>query len=96
MPPLTLIARSLAATLVLAALPLPRVPYTLIAGTAGLCGRLSPFGADPNDGVVAVSETHLGGTSPELFPAFHTLLMDHPAVRVRILTIMSGERAPDP
>src|SRR5437764_1844810 len=37
-------------------LPVPAVPYTLIAGTAGPRGRLSPFGDDPNDGVVAASE----------------------------------------
>ena len=34
-----------------------QVPYTIIAGTGGPRGRWSPFGSEPNDGIVAVSET---------------------------------------
>jgi hypothetical protein len=40
-----------------ASLPPPAVPYTIVAGTAGPRGRWSPFGDEPNDGIVAVSET---------------------------------------
>lgn len=42
-----------------AALPLPRCPYSIISGTRGPVGRLSPFLFEPNDGIVAVSETRV-------------------------------------
>ncbi|MBX9581166.1 MAG: alpha/beta fold hydrolase, partial [Gemmataceae bacterium] len=48
--------RFLACPTTIPALPPPAVPYTLIAGTAGPRGRWSPFGAEPNDGIVAVGE----------------------------------------
>lgn len=82
----------------LANLPPLAVPFALIAGTAGPCGRFSPFGTDANDGVVAVAETRLNGTEPELFPAVHTLMMDAVAIRARILAIMekSEERTAHP
>ena len=73
-----------------AKLPELRVPFTLIAGTAGPCGRWSPFEAEPNDGVVAVAETRVAGAEPELVPAVHTLIMDSVTVRTRILAIMEG------
>jgi hypothetical protein len=74
-------------------LPPLAVPHTVIAGTAGPCGRLSPFGADANDGVVAVSETKLDdGHEPVLVPAWHTWMMAHPAVKARVGAIMSVKR----
>jgi pimeloyl-ACP methyl ester carboxylesterase len=75
-----------------AALPEPRVPFTVIAGTAGPRGRWSPFGNEPNDGLVAVSEARVGSAEPVLFPVLHTVMMDAEAVRGRIWAIMSGER----
>lgn len=64
------------------AVPAPAVPYTLVAGTAGPRGRFSPFGPDPNDGVVAVDEVRIrAADEPLLFPVWHTLMMDDPAVR---------------
>ena len=99
-PPFRLYARDCGRLLrsadALANLPPLRVPVTLIAGTAGPRGRFSPFGDDPNDGVVSVSETSLPDREPELFPALHTLLMDSPAVRARILAIMSGSEVRTP
>ena len=63
----------------LSALP---VPGTIVAGVRGIGGRWSPFGDEPNDGIVARSETlpHEGVPVVEV-PATHTFLMDHPAVR---------------
>ncbi|MDY3560451.1 alpha/beta hydrolase [Gemmata sp. JC673] len=58
-------------------LPPITVPFTPIAGTAGPCGRYSPFQNDPNDGVVSVSEAELPGHTLTLFPAVHTWIMDH-------------------
>jgi pimeloyl-ACP methyl ester carboxylesterase len=65
-----------------------RVPCTMIAGTAGPCGRFSPFGTDANDGVVSVCETRAG----VLLPVLHTFMMDAAAVRERILAIMTTDR----
>ncbi len=76
-----------------AKLPEFAVPFTLIAGTAGPCGRWSPFGTDPNDGVVSVSETRVAGVEPELVPAVHTLIMDSVVVQARILAIMGSTSA---
>ena len=57
------------------------VPVAIVAGTAGPRGRWSPFGAELNDGVVAVAETRLtGAPEPRLVPAVHTLIMRSPQV----------------
>lgn len=79
-----------------AALPEPHVPFTLIAGTAGPRGRWSPFGDEPNDGLVAVSETRLADTAPILFPTLHTIVMNASAVHKQISAIMSSGASPDP
>jgi hypothetical protein len=60
-----------------ATLPHPTIHTTIIAGTAGPRGHWSPFGDRPNDGVVAVEETHLGpNTEVILVPSVHTLIMN--------------------
>jgi hypothetical protein len=57
------------------ALPVPAVPYTIIAGTRGPVGRLSPFGQARNDGLVAVSETRiLDDDVPIEVPVSHAFL----------------------
>ena len=72
-----------------AAIPIPRVPHTLIAGTAGPCGRWSPFGDDRNDGVVAVDEVPLGdGDEPLLFPVWHTLMMNDRRVQEAVVAAL--------
>ncbi|MBU6229425.1 MAG: alpha/beta hydrolase [Cyanobacteria bacterium REEB459] len=56
-------------------------PYTIVAGTGGPRGSLSPFGHEVNDGIVALSETAI--ISPEevlQVPAWHTFMMNHPQV----------------
>ncbi|QDU21184.1 esterase/lipase family protein [Urbifossiella limnaea] len=71
------------------AVPVPTVPYTLVAGTAGATGRWSPFGNEPNDGLVSVAETRiLPADEPLLVPALHTFLMDHPAVQSAVVAAM--------
>ncbi len=67
----------------------PGVPTTVIAGTAGPRGHFSPFGDDPNDGVVAVSETQLDPLdNPMQFPVWHTLMMNATSVQKRILSLL--------
>jgi len=65
-----------------ASLPPPRGRTVVVAGTRGPRGRLSPFGGEPNDGIVSVSETRLrDGEPPIEIAAMHTFLMSHAAVR---------------
>jgi hypothetical protein len=73
----------------LAALPLPDVPLTAIAGTRGPRGRWSPFGSDPNDGIVAVGEAACDGVEAVHLPATHTFLMNHPEARAVIRRALS-------
>jgi hypothetical protein len=72
-------------------LPLPNVPYTIIAGTAGPRGRWSPFGNEPNDGIVAVSETRIWDDDPlVVLPVTHTFMMNnagvHEVIRQALMT----------
>jgi pimeloyl-ACP methyl ester carboxylesterase len=67
-------------------LPAIHVPYTLVAGTRGWRGALSPFDNELNDGIVAVSETIVHDTDqPVLLPAIHTFIMNSRAVHDLIL-----------
>lgn len=62
-------------------LPHPPCPCLLIAGTRGLPGSHTPFGGEPNDGVVAVTEVALDGLPLATVPATHTFMMNHPETR---------------
>jgi len=68
-----------------AQLPDLPVPGTVVAGVRGIGGRWSPFGEEPNDGIVALSETPCEGVPVVEVPAAHAFLMNHPAVR-RLVT----------
>ncbi len=58
-------------------LPPVRVPYTVVAGTMGWRGRRSPFGDEPNDGILAVSETLVApDDKPVELRAIHAMLMN--------------------
>jgi alpha/beta hydrolase family protein len=70
-------------------LPPLRVPHTIIAGTGGGFDRRA-FGAEPNDGLVAVSETMLSDSDqPITFPARHTFMMNDRRVRACVLHILT-------
>lgn len=73
-------------------LPLPTIPCTVVAGTAGPVGKFSPFGNDPNDGVVSVSETELPVADAHLVPAWHTWMMAHPQVHAVVAAILNRYR----
>jgi pimeloyl-ACP methyl ester carboxylesterase len=73
---------------------LPTLPcdVTIFAGTAGPCGKFSPFGVELNDSVVSVSETKLNEqTEPILIPALHSFMMNHPMVSAGIHQLLSLE-----
>jgi pimeloyl-ACP methyl ester carboxylesterase len=77
-----------------ASLPPLLVPYTIIAGTGERHGRWAAFGADQNDGVVAVSETLVSPTDqPLTFPVRHTFMMNDPRVRRAIVEVIARVEA---
>jgi hypothetical protein len=73
-------------------LPEPAVPTRIYAGTAGPRGPLSPFGDEPNDGVLAVSETHLASVPTQTVPALHTFIMNSGAVAEDIVRTLRSLR----
>jgi len=77
-----------------AQLPPLGLPYTIVAGAAGHRGRLSPFGDDANDWVVAVEETKSRATDcPLVFPVGHTFMMNDPQVRQAIQRVFADDAA---
>ena len=84
--------RFLASAEAIPAIPLPTYPYTVIAGTAGPRHPRLLFGTEPNDGIVAVSETRLRDEDqPRLFPLLHSFIMDDRAVQHAVLAAMMSE-----
>lgn len=71
-------------------LPVPTIPCTVVAGTAGPVGKLSLFGTDVNDGVVSVGETELPGADTHLVPAWHTWMMAHPRVHAQVRRVLTS------
>lgn len=54
---------------------IPNVPLTAIAGTQGFSGALSPFGDEPNDGIVSLSEVTSNLIDDQVkIPIIHSLL----------------------
>ncbi len=77
-----------------ARLPMPAVPFTVIAGTRGWLRRISLFDGEPNDGVVAVAETWLSPPARVFeLPASHTFMMNDQQVRALVREAL-GKAAP--
>ena len=68
-------------------LPRTGVPTKIYAGTAGPRGRYSPFGEEPNDSVLTVSETVLPGIPLQTIPVLHTFIMNSKVVTQDIVRI---------
>ena len=65
-----------------ASLPIIESTYTIIAGTGGPRGILSPFGDELNDGIVALSETRLSDQENIVqLPVLHTFMMNDSRVQ---------------
>lgn len=63
-------------------LPVLTCPYTLIAGTLGPTGPLSPFGEEINDLIVGISEIRMLPSDPIIqVPALHSFIMNHTQVQ---------------
>ncbi|WP_026100624.1 triacylglycerol lipase [Synechococcus sp. PCC 7336] len=74
-------------------LSMPTFDYTIVAGTLGFNGLWSPFGDEPNDGIVAVGETSIGDRDRLIqVPVFHTFMMNHPLVQQTILEALDSAR----
>jgi len=72
-----------------ARIPPPAVPYTLVAGTAGRRRVPGPFGREPNDGVIAVSETLVDmDDQPHLLPVRHTFMMNDVRLQRLVLELL--------
>jgi pimeloyl-ACP methyl ester carboxylesterase len=73
-----------------AQLPPMSIPYTIVAGTRGGPGR-SAFGDEPNDGLVAVSETLIAPSdTPITVPVRHTFMMNDRRVLAVILQVLES------
>lgn len=75
-------------------LPPLSVPYTIIAGDRGWVGRRSPFTGEPNDGIVALSETLVcSHDAPIVLPVRHTFMMNDYRVRDEIRRVLKSVAA---
>ena len=75
-----------------ASLPKPQSPYTIIAGIGGPRGFWSPFGDEPNDGIVALSETRLSQEDTIIqLPVIHTFMMNNKRVQQQVGQVLSLE-----
>ena len=82
------IGRSLADAGFMESLPVPDVPTKIYAGVAGPRGRFSPFGDEPNDGLLLVEETLLPGVPVLTVPALHTFIMNSGVVTRDIVSVV--------
>jgi len=61
----------------MSSLPIPTMPVKIYAGIAGPTGAWSPFGYEPNDGVLTLAEVKGALTFPVvLVPTLHTWIMN--------------------
>lgn len=68
-------------------LPSTGVPTKIYAGTGGPRGRYSPFGDEPNDGVLTVRETFLPGIPQQTVPVLHPFIMNSKALARDIVKV---------
>ena len=71
-------------------LPLPAIPTRIYAGVAGPRGVTSPFGAELNDGLLALHETRLPGVPLQTVPALHPFIMNSSLVTRDIIRVASA------
>lgn len=68
----------------MAGLPVP-ANCAVFAGNGGPRWRHWPCGAEPNDGILMVSETQLPGAEYHTLPAIHTFIMNRPEVAEAVI-----------
>jgi hypothetical protein len=72
-------------------LPVPKCATRTYAGTAGPKRRWLPFGDEPNDGVLAVSETLIPGIPTTPVRKLHTFIMNAPIIADDIRNVVSTQ-----
>lgn len=63
------------------------VPAKIYAGVGGPRGRYSPFGDEPNDGVLTVKEASLPGVPLQMIPILHPFIMNSKVVTKDIVRL---------
>jgi pimeloyl-ACP methyl ester carboxylesterase len=81
------IAQLLADQSFMETIPHPAVPTKIYAGTGGPRGRYSPFGEEPNDGVLTLQETLLPGVPVQMVPIIHTFIVTSKVVAQDIVRV---------
>jgi hypothetical protein len=71
-------------------LPVPKVPTRVYAGTAGPVGPWSPFGSEPNDGMMTVADTRIDSVPVKTVPALHPFVMNSETVVRDIVDTVKG------
>lgn len=77
----------------MAAVPLPTVPFLVVAGNGGSRSAQSPFRGEENDGIVAVEEARVPGTGigdTVVLPVRHTFMMNHPEVVAAVVKAVTA------
>ena len=74
-------------------IPELKMPYTIFAGTSGMPRVIDPFRGEPNDRIVAVSETVIDAEYPPvLVPAEHSLITYSRIVHAQIVERLTRMR----
>lgn len=71
----------------MASLPITDVPAKIYAGTGGPRGRYSPFGEEPNDGVLTLKEASLPGVPLQIIRILHPFIVYSKAVAKDIVKL---------
>lgn len=87
--------RHLAAPEFMASLPMPVMPATIYAGTAGPRGVTSPFRGALNDGLLMLDETSLPSIPMRTVPRLHTFIMNDGIVAADIIAVTKSLSASD-
>jgi hypothetical protein len=72
-------------------IPPASVPMKIYAGTAGPRGRYSPFGNEPNDGLLTVKETMVPKVPIQTVRVLHTFIMNSKVITRDIVTISKSQ-----
>ncbi|MES2933038.1 MAG: alpha/beta hydrolase [Pseudomonadota bacterium] len=72
------------------ALPIPQCPTRIYAGDAGPVGRWSPYGNEPNDGILTIEESTIPGVPLVRLNCLHTFIMNREDIAEDIARVVDG------
>lgn len=71
--------------------PLPPIPFAIVAGSLRQGRGINPLLKGDDDGIVRVEETRLPGCAEHrVVPALHTTIMNHPEARALTVRFLRG------